>query len=85
LNRRRWRTSEGREERHHIIVLLVLLLLLLLVFDDDDVSFVIALLTVIIIIILSLMSHFLSSIGFPIRRNEGKQAREKKSSKIRIY
>jgi|TARA_B100000482_G_scaffold150735_1_gene112688 hypothetical protein len=55
------------------------------VFDDDDVSFVIALLTVIIIIILSLMSHFLSSIGFPIRRNEGKQAREKKSSKIRIY
>jgi uncharacterized Tic20 family protein len=85
LNRRRWRTSEGREERHHIIVLLVLLLLLLLVFDDDDVSFVIALLTVIIIFILSLMSHFLSSIGFPIRRNEGKQAREKKSSKIRIY
>jgi hypothetical protein len=84
LNRRRWRTSEGREERHHIIVLLVLLLVV--VFDDDDVSFVIALLTVIIIIIiLSLMSHFLSSIGFPIRRNEGKQAREKKSSKIRIY
>ena len=39
-------------------------------------SFVIALLTVIIIIILSLMSH-----SFPIRRNEGKQAREKKSSK----
>ena len=47
-----------------------------MVFDDDDVSFVIAFLTVIIIIILSLMTHFLSS-----NRNEGKQAREKKSSK----
>jgi mitotic spindle assembly checkpoint protein MAD2 len=73
LNRRRWRTSEGREERHHIIILLVLVLVLVF---DDDVSFVIALLTVIIIIIiiLSLVSHFLIN-QFPqeMRGNKGEK------------
>tara|TARA_B100001173_G_scaffold63_1_gene84 strand:+ start:2202 stop:3164 length:963 start_codon:yes stop_codon:yes gene_type:complete len=76
LNRRRWRTSEGREERHHIIVLLVLLLVV--VFDDDDVSFVIALLAVIIIIIIILslihVSFSLQSVSlYEMRGNKGEK------------